>query len=200
MTGDPQSATRIVNVECPISRWPGWNAAATFQTLGQKEVLSSITVFPGSNRESARAGEWRPHSPQAREVLQQSALRKEILRDVPIARLHQLAKSVRGNLLVRELRLPKPLTVHPGEEGAGREDREFLEIAVRYAALMATGTTRYRKLMAEELRTTSERVRDLIRECRERGLLTKSTQGQAGGRLTPKSEALLKKREWRSPG
>ena len=45
--------------------------------------------------------------------------------------------------------------------------------------------------MATDFEMSRNQVSGLVRACRERGLLTMSTQGKIGGELTEKAEALL---------
>ena len=81
------------------------------------------------------------------------------------------------------------LSQRPGRRG--RPDSAYLAIAIRYAQLVEYGNTRPIKTMAEDLDRTPQQVRDLVRRCRDRKLLTKSVRGLAHGTLTDKAEALL---------
>ena len=81
------------------------------------------------------------------------------------------------------------LSQRPGRRG--RPDAEYLAIAILYAQLVEDGNTRPIKTMAEDLDRTPQFVRDLVRRCRDRKLLTKSVRGLAHGTLTDKAEALI---------
>jgi hypothetical protein len=93
------------------------------------------------------------------------------------------------------------LTRRPGR--AGRPDSAYLPIAERYVQLLDEGNTKPIKTLAEELNFKPEQVRDLVRRCRDRGLLTKIPKpetsrrgaGVAGGELTDKAKRLIKERD-----
>jgi hypothetical protein len=86
---------------------------------------------------------------------------------------------------------------------AGRPDSAYLPIAVRYVQLLHEGDTKPIKTLAKELGLRPEQVRDLVRRCRDRGLLTKIPRhptsrrgaGVAGGELTDKALRLIEEGE-----
>ena len=69
-------------------------------------------------------------------------------------------------------------------------DEQLLEVARRYADLVASEEKHPNQVIARELHVTPGRVRDLILRCRKRELLTPAIHGRAEGRLTPYAEAL----------
>lgn len=89
----------------------------------------------------------------------------------------------------------RDLSRRPGRRG--RSDLNYLPIAVRYAELVAAGDPTPVKTMAAE-NEGRPGMTDLVRRCRERGLLTKGNQGRAGGALTDKALRLLEEQEGRS--
>ena len=90
------------------------------------------------------------------------------------------------------------LTRRPGR--AGRPDSAYLPIAARYVELLHEGDTKPIKTLAKELGLRPEQVRDLVRRCRDKELLTKIPghptsrrgAGIAGGELTDKALMLIK--------
>jgi predicted transcriptional regulator len=76
-----------------------------------------------------------------------------------------------------------------------RDDRFYAEMAAAYAEVVAAGNNRPVDTIAEALGRSRNTVKDVIREARARGLLSETTHGRAGGRLTAKAKRLLKQRE-----
>jgi hypothetical protein len=82
------------------------------------------------------------------------------------------------------------LAQRPGRRG--RPDSAYLPIAVRYAQLVEAGDKAPNRTMAAEMGRDRQQIRDLVRRCRERDLLTKGKRGLAEGRLTDKAIELLR--------
>jgi transposase len=76
-----------------------------------------------------------------------------------------------------------------------RDDRFYAEVAAAYAEAVAAGNNRPIDTIADALGRSRNTVKDVIREARARGLLTETTHGRAGGRLTAKAKKLLRRRE-----
>jgi hypothetical protein len=76
-----------------------------------------------------------------------------------------------------------------------RDDRFYAEVAAAYAEAVAAGNNRAIDTIADALGRSRNTVKDVIREARARGLLTETTHGRAGGRLTAKAKKLLRRRE-----
>jgi hypothetical protein len=78
---------------------------------------------------------------------------------------------------------------------AGRDDRFYALLARDYLASIVAGSRTPIKDLAAARKQPPSRVRDMVREARERGLLTMSNAGKLGGQLTPAAEALLSPRK-----
>jgi hypothetical protein len=88
---------------------------------------------------------------------------------------------------------------------AGRRDSFYLPFAVAYVKRLAEGSSRPVMDLAEHppraikgyvsdgSHMSEATVRDFIHQARERGLLTRSPAGRAGGELTRKAERMLKR-------
>jgi biotin operon repressor len=76
-----------------------------------------------------------------------------------------------------------------------RDERFYAEMAAAYAEAVSAGNNRPVDTIAEALGRSRNTVKDVIREARARGLLTQTTHGRAGGRLTAKARKLLKQRQ-----
>lgn len=86
------------------------------------------------------------------------------------------------------------LATHLPPKRMRRDDRFYAEMAAAYAEAVAAGNNRPIDTIAEALGRSRNTVKDVIREARARGLLTETTHGRAGGRLTAKAKKLLKGR------
>jgi hypothetical protein len=72
-----------------------------------------------------------------------------------------------------------------------RDERFYAEMAAAYAEAVAAGNNRPIDTIAAALGRSRNTVKDVIREARARSLLTETTHGRAGGRLTAKAKKLL---------
>jgi hypothetical protein len=186
-----------LTVELPLAGAPGWHVAGTYIDTGGKLTLAALAVIPGHDRDARRAGEWEPRDdafqPGLPDLVRARPLTKTLLSELPLADLTRLANQMftanSGDDLVDRLRPRlKRATVHPGQ---AVPDAEYLLFARRYAELIAAGETRYRQQMANDFKMTPEQIRERVRECRRRGLLTPATHGSASGSLTPKAQRML---------
>jgi hypothetical protein len=196
----PQQARYQLTIELPLAGAPGWHVSGTFIDTNGRLTLAALAVIPGHNRDARRAGEWEPrddaYEPGLPDLLRKQPLTKGLLAELPLAELAQLAndtyRTKTSHKLGRALRPRlKQATVHPGR---AVPDTQYLDIARRYAAVIAAGNRHYRQQLAEEFRVTPEQIREQIRECRKRGLLTPATHGVATGALTDKAQRMLESR------
>jgi hypothetical protein len=81
-----------------------------------------------------------------------------------------------------------------------RDERFYAEMAAAYAEAVSAGNNRPIDTIAQALGRSRNTVKDVIREARARGLLTETTHGRAGGRLTARAKRLLKPRKDESAG
>ena len=87
------------------------------------------------------------------------------------------------------------LSTHLPPKRMRRDDRFYAEMAAAYAEAVAAGNNRPIDTIADALGRSRNTVKDVIREARARGLLTETTHGRAGGRLTAKAKKLLRRRD-----
>jgi hypothetical protein len=76
----------------------------------------------------------------------------------------------------------------------------YAGMAAAYAEAASAGHNRPIDTIAQALGRSRNTVKDVIREARARGLLTETTHGRAGGRLTARAKRLLKPRKDESAG
>lgn len=82
-------------------------------------------------------------------------------------------------------------TRRPGR--AGRSPLEYARVAARYEALALSHATARAPIaaLADDLSVSPSTARNLVAQCRDRGLLTRPGQGSAGGALTERAKRLL---------
>ena len=78
----------------------------------------------------------------------------------------------------------------PGRRG--RPDVEYADIARRYVEFLSTSATPT-KALADHLQVSNSSAGSYLNEARRWGLLTRTSQGSAGGRLTQKAIDLLRR-------
>jgi hypothetical protein len=74
-----------------------------------------------------------------------------------------------------------------------RDDRWYAEAARLYAALVEGGATHPLPTLAGQLGLAQSSAATVIRDARSMGLLTATSRGRAGGRLTAKARRILAK-------
>jgi hypothetical protein len=89
------------------------------------------------------------------------------------------------------------VAMHLAPKRMRRDNRFYAEMAAAYAQAVEAGNNRPIDTIADALDRSRNTVKDVIREARARGLLTETTHGRAGGRLTAKAKRLLRQREAR---
>lgn len=75
--------------------------------------------------------------------------------------------------------------------GARRDDLAYAALSLRYVMLLGSGNSRPTDTLARDLGMSPITASQRLRECRQKGLLTATTAGRAGGELTPAAMALL---------
>jgi hypothetical protein len=215
-------------VEVPLKPpCAGWAVAAR---IGLQEngalAISELRIFP---REAPMlAGETGAHRPPglwAGEVLGYRApvppggLTSAVLRKIGLKWLLRFAASrVRGwERQVKEyygallkygqaeglvFEMPSPTRGHRGRPRL-YDDAVLLRAARLYVEGLGREDSVHsvRRFVADALKVSPERARDLVKTARARGFLGRSTPGKLGGMLTPQAEALLavQRKEPRKP-
>lgn len=152
---------------------PDWLVTAAFEIHANTAVLTGLFVRPASD--------WAPPGGLTHELVR--AIKLNDLREQATARLR--TPTVAGYLGIDPSRVQKQK--HPGRPG--RTDLDYARLALKYAQL-ADGPTPV-KVLSEQEHLASATVRSLINEARNRGLLTRSEPGRAGGKLTNKAMWIL---------
>jgi hypothetical protein len=200
------SVVRETWFEVPLG---DWIAAWRLLPHGGRTVFGELRVYPNEARH--RPGRWSAERLGDEAKVPQGGITADTLRqvaepDVHRRRAHEEIAQF-GERLLR--RWPGYDAFGPagvlGRHGIRAEDFEagrlrlddlfYAELAAAYADAVEAGNTRPIDTLAEEIGRSRNYVRDVIREARARGYLTKTASGRAGGRLTIKARKLLRQRD-----
>jgi hypothetical protein len=203
----PRDAHREIWVEQPVER--GWIGAYRLIAKAGRLVVAEVRLLPDTGEGSGR---W---SEEASDVVSEGvparALRalsptipqkrfarflRQIEKDYP-----RIAKQLLGG---HGIHLRSQIARRRPGRG-GRPDSYYLIWAQAYVERLAAGSRRPIKDLAERPpraikgyvstgdRVSEATVRDIIHECRERGLLTPAPKGRPGGELTAKAMRMLER-------
>ena len=179
--------------------FPGWCFAVAFTPAGEAagfRVSPDIVLpMPDNIFEGTPYRGWKipTNGP---------ALTRRVLRDVPLGefRLAELydrgagfhrrliAERVAPEVMERFAAMAKALDERPGRRG--RAGARTAPIAALYVDAVVEGGGSVGDL-AKRLHFSASTVRNLIWQCRDRGLLTPAPAGRAGGELTDKARDVL---------
>jgi len=198
-------------LEVPITE--DWTSAARLAVQNGQLVVAELRIFPnepgrqlpglwsaellgararvppgGLTSRMLRRVRLTEHPKHTRAVLASGVNVRRAGADVHVSAATLLANPVLGRAL--------PGLNEPGgrprpERRSGRPDRFYARLAADYARLIERGGRRPVVELARRHEVKPPRMRDMIREARERGLLTFFTQGRPGGALTPRARVLL---------
>ena len=178
-----------------------------------REELESIRYLPPTNDEPKRHrfvattnwGEvtftYDTRTPNADPVeitirpVDDTTLSPEALRRVRLAGLRSQTAKKSAHPLVKWMaaidpNATEPWLADPRPGRRGREDRDYAIWARRYVDALEETSHPIKKLRNEHHLSESA-IRAILNRARERGLLTKSPQGRAGGILTTRGESVL---------
>jgi hypothetical protein len=74
-----------------------------------------------------------------------------------------------------------------------KTERQQLEVAIRYDRHFRAGTGKPRQEVADDMTLSSNRIGNILTECRRKGFLTGALPGRAGGTLTDKAKQRARK-------
>jgi hypothetical protein len=182
-----------------------WVAAYRLIPQGGEVVLAELRLLP--NEPGRKAGHWSADTLGARAPAPPGGLTADILRAVPIGEHRRLIENSLGEwkatlgkefFMRRDLGelvevIAQDVAQRPGHEGRG--DPFYARVAALYVARIEEGNRRPIPQIARELGRTPAYVRNVLHDARQRGLLTKTQPGKAGGNLTAKARRLLARKE-----
>jgi hypothetical protein len=185
-----------------------WLAAVRLAMQDGRVVVSEVRVFPREREPGAGvAGLWSAEVLGPVAVVPRGGLTSRLLRKVPLGEVPAHVVSVlsawdkvRGPLkalasdTVREGFPGVVLNPRPRPERAsGRPDVFYAQLAAAYVRAVTRGSRHpVAELAARRGGVDPAKVRDMLHEARERGLLSEGTQGKAEGHLLPRAKQILR--------
>jgi hypothetical protein len=122
----------------------------------------------------------------------------ELDRLVAWSRRHVFSDPLDADWAPRLRALAREVRTKPGRRG--RPQQFYAGVAEVYAQAWDRGSRHPTADAAKRLRVSPERARDLVREARQRGLLSPALPGRPGGELTDRARRLLGRLERTRPG
>lgn len=185
-----------------------WVAAARFVIHEGQPVVAEVRVFPNTRAWHNEPGEWDAEVLGVAASAPQGGLSARLLRRVRLGDHPRYTRKILADIAQREggrewfapdrslgalgLTAPEAERPRPRRE-RGLSDLFFAQLAMQYAEVCEGPRSRQAvKVIADRRGATKEKIRQLVREARVRGLLTMGTQGKAGGVPTERALTLLR--------
>lgn len=201
----PRRKHQAIWIEVPIE--DGWVAAYRLVIKKSHAVIAEARLFPTEkdpHRERHRpAGGWSERGALVPPTGMPGTILKKLRLQDPIAVLPQAIENWEAqhgrpvaNRVLRRFRMSTKTDLARRTRGRRlRTDELVVGFAKGYAEKIDEGHANPIRDLASERSYSRDTVREIIREARERGFLTKPAEaGKAGGKLTPKA------RNWKAPG
>ncbi len=200
----PEVLVQPAWLEAPLTA--EWTLALRLAAQAGGAVVTEIRVFPTETWRGRPAGEWSGVWLGRKASVPRGGATLRLLRKVKIghyvkreltAFLRWVRATAPGAALGYEpdTWLGGPVRTPPRRGGraqrrARTEDEYLALVAELYVKAMATDRRRVGELVGIQIKRAPRDVAGLVSEARKRGLLTATTQGRAGGRLTSKGRRL----------
>lgn len=178
-----------------------WVAAYRLTPQDGRYVVGEVRLFPNEPK-GAHPGQWSAERLGNDAPVPPGGLPARLIRAVKVtdhlAYVAKITQKDQGARYGAAAQLAKQGFSDPSASGKrGYSDLFYARVAAQYVVLLDSGASKpirmLRKELADQGRHLSEAsVRDLVRRARDRGLLTKTHRGRAGGQLTQKAIALLR--------
>jgi hypothetical protein len=204
--GDTYAVVNSMWLETPLG--PGWMSAARLLVQRGQVVVGELRIFPNEAIGAPKrpAGQWSAELLGDAAAVPAGGLSVKVVRRMRLGDYRRLTRQILDRLRdtyrtaqAREAAGLGPvgassLRARPRRERpGGRPDRFYARLAAAYQRETERGNRRPVATLAKRHGVQPPRMRDMIREARERGLLDYSRQGRAGGVLTPRAQAVLKR-------
>jgi hypothetical protein len=171
----------------------GEQAVAEYTVSLSEDIVADCTVASVDGRPALTELRLRA----AYDGQRQGVITARLLKNIRIGELlaparEELAEFARDPLWEEAASLWDFLHKQPRPGRAGHPDKLYASVASMYAYALDQGSHHPVVDVAERMRLSRARVRDLLHEARRRGLLTSPPQGHAGGELTARADEILK--------
>jgi hypothetical protein len=172
----------------------GWRVAHRILIQDGLPIVGEVRVYPAEK--GAQAGRWSAEHLGEAATSPKGGVTGRLLQRVRIDDARETFDDMRrrrlllGTPALPDLaRIRHDATHNPGR--GGHPDAFYAAVAAAYLAKLHAGATTPTDALADDLNLRPQRLRDLLRAARTRGLLTQPPRGRAGGELTPAGQAAL---------
>jgi len=193
LNSEPQPIEGEVTAVVKVSSHPGWKISVTYLAVETQLTLVKINVEVNSlNAHRSAVNSVAPPNSLAG-ALEPSSVTAIGLRSIPLSAIEnecrkRLADEIgplnRSDMFFNLTSL--------GLGSLEDSDLLYLTTADQYVDVLAKGISRPLETLAVELGRTHSSVRNLLYMARQRGFLTESAPGKAGGHLTNKAKEYLR--------
>jgi hypothetical protein len=186
-----------------------WTSAARLAVQNGQIIVAEVRVFP--NEPGRKRPEiWSAELLGTRAPVPPGGLTTAVLRQVSLVEPRRHARAALSQLH-RYMRRPPnaesafwranpPETRLRRARAGGRDDQFYAKLATEYEHLSDPAVSRRPVAdLAARHRVPRPQMRDMVREARERGLLTFFSQGRPGGSATPLAHKILKTARTKTP-
>lgn len=173
----------------------GWFVRGRMVVQGGRAVVAELQIMP--------SGKAAPPGGVTQDVVRRvplgsfgpylMAANSFAMGDSGIGGLAQAFKRSVGARIALDRLDPRPRP----RRASGREDLFYARLAAAYLKAIEQGSRSPIKDLASKRDELPSRIRDMVHEARERGLLSTGSAGRRGGELLPRALALLEKGERR---
>lgn len=190
-------------VEAPLEG--GWIAAYRLVPQAGVPVIGEIRIFPQEPRRDDTPGlwdgAWDGATPGRFVEVPDGGLSARVLRQVTVGEHLQSGSEALALLqqapgwatMLRGFSSPKKRRRPKGPGGRPRRpDLFYAQLAATYVDALSSGHRNPVERVAVIVRQPAGRVRTMLHQARERGLLAGRQQGRASGQLTPRARVLIK--------
>jgi len=197
---EPQPIAGEVIAEVKVSSHPGWKISVTYRAVETQLTLVEIRVrVNGIDELHSRLRSVAPLNSLAG-ALAPGAVTAIGLRSIPLSAIENACRK-RLAREIRQLRKHEVQSLLVTLDTESLEASDFLDLttadqlylttAAKYVDALGKGTSRPLEALAVKLERTPSSVRNLLYMARQRGFLTESPRGKAGGHLTNKAKEYL---------
>lgn len=180
----------------------------------REPVVAELRIFRREHIEGRPAGQWSADVLGIDAAAPGQGITADVIRRVSVSDHRRVGRqfakwldAVAPAVLSAQLRNQRRAPNEPKGKKAGEpesrakpgrppvhDEQFFAKLARDYAELVRFGSATPTKKLAEQRNLTPSRMRALLHDARERGMLSKAAKGRSGGGLTDSAAAMLAKK------
>ena len=167
--------------------------------LHREPVIAEIRIFPRERTKGRLPGRWSVEALGLDANIPEGGLSAEVVRQVRIGEHRQVGAAFSQWLGEEQTtvqptfggQMAPPAQTPKRGRPPTRSETFYAKLAQAYAERVANGSPRPTADVARRRRLPATKVRDMLHQARQLGLLSSAGRGRRGGELTPKALAVL---------